>query len=64
MAAGSAPATSGAAQYTAIAFADGAAIDSIAIGESFRLKVSRNAADVEDDITGDAEILAVELRET
>jgi len=64
MAAGTAPATSGASQYTAIAFTDGAAIDSVAIGESFRVKVSRNAADVEDDMVGDAEILAVELRET
>ena len=37
-------------------------MDSVAVGEAFRLKITRDAAS--DDATGDAEILAVEIRET
>lgn len=56
--------TSGAPQYTSIAFTNGAQIDSLAAGESFRLKITRDAADGADTMTGDAELLRVELRES
>lgn len=61
-----APGTSGALQYTDIAFASGAEMDSLAVGERFRLKVTRDADGTSgtDDMTGDAELFAVEIRET
>jgi len=59
-----APATSGAVQYTNIAFTDGAQIDSLAVGESFRLKIVRDTPDAGDNMAGDAQLLRVELRET
>lgn len=58
-----APAISGAVQYTEISFSDGAEIDGLLKGESFRIKIQRAAADVADTMTGDAELLRVELRE-
>lgn len=45
-----------------IAFTDGADMDSVAAGEGFRLRITRDAAS--DTATGDAELLAVEIRET
>jgi hypothetical protein len=45
-----------------VAFTDGADMDSVAVGESFRIKVTRDA--VSDDAAGDAEIFKIELRET
>jgi hypothetical protein len=59
-----APATDGTTQYTNIIFTDGAQIDSIAIGEAFRFKLSRDAANVADTMAIDAELLVIELRET
>jgi hypothetical protein len=56
------PATSGLVDIVSVAFADGADMDSIAVGESFRLKVTRDAAS--DTAAGDAELLKVEIRET
>lgn len=50
--------------YTSIAFTDGAQIDSIAAGESFRLKISRLGSNGSDNMSGDAELLTVELKET
>jgi len=61
---GAAPGTDGSVQSTSIPFTNGAQIDSLAVGESFRLKVTRDAADAGDTMTGDAELLRVELRET
>lgn len=55
---------SGEPQYTDVAFTDGADMDSVAAGESFRLKVTRDADNASDDMTGDAELLRVEIRET
>ena len=63
-ASGTAPGTSGQVLYTAITFSSGANMDSLAAGESFRLKVTRDAANVSDTMTGDAELLRIELRET
>jgi hypothetical protein len=59
-----APGTNGTPQYSAIAFTNGAQIDSLAVGESFRLRVVRDADNGSDTMTGDAELLRVELRET
>jgi len=56
------PGTSGHVDVVSIAFTDGADMDSVAAGELFRLKVTRDA--VSDDATGDAELHAVEIRET
>lgn len=59
-----APGTTGQVQYTDIAFTDGAQIDSLAVGESFRVKIRRVASDAGDTMAGDAQLLRVELRET
>jgi hypothetical protein len=56
------PATSGFVDIVSIAFTDGAQMDSIAVGESFRLRITRDAAS--DTSLGDAELTRVEIRET
>jgi hypothetical protein len=56
------PGTAGLVDVVSVAFTDGADMDSVAAGEYFRLKVTRDAAS--DDATGDAELLFVELKET
>lgn len=61
-----APGTSGHVVYVDIPFTNGAQMDSLAVGEHFRLKVRRDADGTSgtDDITTDAELLSIELRET
>ena len=56
------PGTSGLVDIVTITFTDGADMDSVAVGELFRLKVTRDATN--DDATGDAELLAIEVKET
>ena len=56
------PATTGLVDIVNVTFTDGADMDSIAVGEAFRLSVTRDA--VSDDAAGDAELLAVEIKET
>ncbi len=56
------PGTTGLVDIVSIAFANGAEMDSVVVGESFRLKVTRDASN--DDAAGDAELVAVEIRET
>lgn len=56
------PTTSGLVDVVSIAFTNGADMDSVAAGESFRLQITRDATN--DTATGDAELLAVEIRET
>lgn len=56
------PGTSGNVDITNVAHSNGAEIDSIAVGEAFRLRIRRDVAN--DDAAGDAEILAVELKES
>lgn len=56
------PATSGLVDIVTIAFTDGAQMDSVAAGEAFRLKITRDAAS--DTAVGDAELIAVEIKET
>lgn len=63
---GTANGTSGIETVTTVAFTDGAQMDSVAAGGAFRLKVTRDANGTTgtDDMTGDAELLAVEIKET
>lgn len=58
--------TTGFVSIVSIAFTAGAQIDSIAVGEGFRLKINRDAdgSAVTDSATGDAEVWAIELKET
>lgn len=59
-----APSTNGARQYSSIAFTNGAQLDSLAVGESFRLRLTRDAVNAADTMLGDAEFARLELRET
>jgi len=56
------PGTSGNVDIVSIAFTDGADMDSVGSGEKFRIKITRDA--VSDTATGDAELHAIEIRET
>lgn len=56
------PATTGLVDVVAVPFTDGAQMDSVAVGEQFRIKVTRDAAS--DTADNDAELLAVEIKET
>jgi len=56
------PGTSGLVDIVSVAFTDGEDMDSVAAGEGFRLKVTRDATS--DDAAGDAELLFVEIKET
>lgn len=56
------PGTSGLVDIVSVAFANGAQMDSVAVGEGFRLKVTRDA--VSDDAAGDAELRLIEIKET
>lgn len=59
-----APGTSGALQYTNLTFTSGANMDSLAAGEAFRLKVTRDADNGSDSVLGDAEVHRVIVKET
>ena len=63
---GTANGTSGITTTTGIAHTTGAQIDSVAVGEEFLLKITRDADGTSgtDDASGDAELVAVELKET
>lgn len=56
------PGTSGHVDVVSVAFTDGADMDSVLAGDAFRLRVTRDAAS--DTASGDAELIAVEIRET
>ena len=56
------PGTSGHVDVVSLAFSDGAEMDSVAAGEGFRLKVTRDASS--DTAGGDAELVFVEVKET
>ncbi len=56
------PGTSGNVDIVSIAFTDGAQIDSIAVGEYFRMQVTRDAVSDADNTV--AELIAIELKET
>lgn len=57
------PGTSGLVDIVSTAHTNGAQMDSIAVGESFRLKVERVAV-AGTDAAGDLELVAVEIKET
>lgn len=61
---GTANGTSGVETITTITFSSGANMDSLAAGGAFRLQVSRNATSGSDTMTGDAELLYMEILET
>ncbi len=56
------PGTTGNVDIVNVAVSNGANMDSIAVGEYFRLRIKRDVAN--DTATGDAELVAVELKET
>lgn len=56
--------TSGIETTTAIAFTNGAQMDSLAVGQRFRLKVTRDVTDAADTMAGDLEATAIEVRES
>lgn len=58
----SVPGTSGFVAVATITFTDGAQMDSLAVGEKFRIKITRDAAT--DTASGDLELHFVEIRET
>lgn len=62
--AATAPGTSGFVDIQSVAFTDGSQIDSIAIGEVFRLRIARKVADGSDTMAGDAQLVAIEIKET
>ena len=60
-----APSVVGELTYDTIAFTDGAQIDSLAAGEKGIFMLERDAQDAtNDDLSGDASVVLVELRET
>lgn len=61
---GTANGTSGKVTKTTITVSSGANMDSLAAGEPFRLQLQRLAADVADTMTGDAQLLAIHIKET
>lgn len=63
---GSAPGTSGQVVVVTTTHTSGAQMDSLAAGEAFRLKIRRDADGTSgtDDITTDAELLRVVIKET
>ena len=58
------PFTAGSVTIVSIAFTDGAQMDSVAVGEYFRYKFTRQGEAVADDGSGDLELVKVELKET
>ncbi len=56
----------GEVDYATITFTDGADMDSVAAGEYFRLKITRDADGTTstDDLSGDMELVFVEIKET
>lgn len=61
---GTANGTSGIETETSITFTSGANMDSLAAHKRFRFKLARKAADGADTMTGDAELIAIEIKET
>lgn len=56
------PATSGVILVLNVAITNGANMDSVAAGEAFRVRIKRDVTN--DTATGDAELIAVEIKET
>lgn len=56
------PGTSGQTLLQSVAFTSGAQMDSLAAGEQFRIKITRDVAN--DTAAGDAQLVMVEIKET
>lgn len=54
----------GEVDYATITFTDGADMDSLAVGELFALRIRRDADNASDTMTGDAYLIAIEIKET
>jgi hypothetical protein len=54
-------ATPGKVKYSTINFTDGADMDSVVAGETFRLRITRDADNGSDTMVGDAQILAIKI---
>ena len=59
-----APGTSGHVTIASVTFTDGADMDSVAVGEKFRLKMGRDADNASDTLSGDIELNFIEIKET
>lgn len=59
-----APTATGEVSYDTITFTDGADMDSLAAGESYRLRITRDANNGSDTMAGDAQLMRVEVGET
>jgi len=59
-----APSASGEFTVAAITFTNGADMDNVGAGDFFILRVGRNADDGADTMSGDGQLLAIEIRET
>lgn len=59
-----APGTDGFVTIANVTFTDGADMDSIAAGELFRIKLTRDANNASDTLAADAEFHALEIKET
>lgn len=51
-------------QYATITFTDGTQMDSLAAGESFRLRIRRDPSNMADDLTNDAQLKIIAIKET
>jgi hypothetical protein len=58
------PGTARTCDYASILFTNGAQMDSLANGEAFRVKVTRDANNGSDTLNSDAELLRVVIKET
>ncbi len=56
------PATSGNVDIISLSFTTGSQMDNINVGDTFRMKITRDA--ISDTGSGDAELVAIEIRET
>lgn len=54
----------GEVDYATITFTDGADMDSLAVGELFVLRIKRDATNGSDTMSGDAYLIAIEVKET
>jgi hypothetical protein len=59
-----APGTDGFVTIANVALTNGAQMDNVAVGEKFRMKVTRDADNGSDSLLVDAELHAVEIKET
>jgi len=55
---------SGELDYTDLTHTDGADMDSVAAGDAFHYRVRRNATHANDTMSGDAELVAIHIKET